>query len=84
MAVDTRNKRFSMIGFGSTRATVFPNPDGTLNVYDRAQYLWLYAGLDITYTAPAVPSCRIFTVPLESRVFSIESESRIFPIECLS
>jgi len=81
MAVDSRNKRFSLIGFGIPVPSIFPDPDGDLSVYDMTQYLWLYAGLS---TVPPVPSCRIFTIPFENRTFSIKSESRVFPVECFS
>lgn len=52
MAVDTRNKRFSMIGFGRGVFGAMPNPDGGFAVAaDRAQLSYLYAG--ITLSAPS-------------------------------
>jgi len=54
VAVDSRDKRFSMVGLGSPVPSVFPDPDNTISVYDRAQYLWLYAGLDISSAVTAV------------------------------
>jgi len=53
MSVDTRDKRMSLMGFGEPVPFVMANPDGTVSVYDRAQLLWLYAGLNIT-TIPEV------------------------------
>lgn len=51
MAVDTRNKRFSLLGFGQARGApvVFRNPDGgnAQTVEERAHYIYLYAGLSI-------------------------------------
>lgn len=51
MAVDTRNNRMSLIGFGSPIPSVLPNPDGTIGALDRAHLLWLYAGVIILYPA---------------------------------
>jgi len=48
VAVDSQDKRMSMMGLGAPVPSVFPDPDNSLSVYDRAQYLWLYAGLDIS------------------------------------
>lgn len=45
MAVDTRDKRFSMMGLLQPVPSVLPNPDGTVNTQDRAQYLFLYHGI---------------------------------------
>ncbi len=50
MAVDTRDKRFSLIGFGSPTPWNLPNPDGSVDTQDRAMLLHLYHGLDITVT----------------------------------
>ena len=56
MAVDTRNKRFSLIGFGETKGSpiVYPNPDGTVDNFDRAQFIYLYAGITLSGT-PVAP-----------------------------
>ena len=52
MAVDTRDKRFSMLGFAQARGApiVFTNPDGSdaEDATERAQYVYLYAGIDIS------------------------------------
>lgn len=46
MAVDTRNKRFSLLAFGKPLPYVMPNPDGSFaNANDRAQLVYLYHGL---------------------------------------
>ena len=49
MAVDTRNKRFSMLGLGQARGCplVFPNPDGSFDAADRAQLDYLYQGISL-------------------------------------
>lgn len=77
MAVDTRNKRMSLIGFGAPTPRVLPNPDGTVAAADRAMLLYLYAGLDI---AAATPIARTLSIPRELRILSIARESRIFPV----
>lgn len=44
MAIDTRNKRASVIGF-DRMGGIFPNPDGSLaNANDRAHIAMKYAG----------------------------------------
>lgn len=45
MAVDTANKRYSLIGFGQVTPRLLPVPDGTLDAADRALLLGLYAGI---------------------------------------
>ncbi len=53
MAIDTRNKRASVIGFKNVPTSVFPNPDGSLaNQADRQQMANEYSG--IAAAAPAV------------------------------
>ena len=52
MAIDTRDRRFSMVGLGSPTPRIFPNPDGTIGVFDRAMHLYLYHGLDLTTGSP--------------------------------
>lgn len=46
MAVDTRNKRASVLGVGLLAALVLPAPDSSLSSGDRAQLTGSYAGLD--------------------------------------
>lgn len=60
MAVDTRDKRFSLIGFGSPTPRVLPIADGTFSAADRAMLLYLYHGL--TLGAVAVPVTVAFTL----------------------
>lgn len=45
MAVDTRNKRASILGFVLASAIVFPNPDGTIDGPDRQQIAYSYSGI---------------------------------------
>lgn len=58
MAVDTRDKRFSLLGFGQAHGApvVFFNPDGTDAgaVFERAQYIYLYSGLNIQSGQPTM------------------------------
>ena len=50
MPVDSRDKRFSLLGFGQAHGFpyVVPNPDGTISTADRAQWLYLYHGSGIS------------------------------------
>ena len=43
--VDTRNKRFSMMNVGWNAPGVMANPDGAIAAADRAQLMWIYAGI---------------------------------------
>jgi hypothetical protein len=46
MAIDTRNRRASCIGYSAPQRAVFPNPDGSLaNQGDRQQSAYLYPGI---------------------------------------
>jgi hypothetical protein len=49
MAVDTRNKRFSLIGLGLPAPRILPGPSGAITAADRAMLLFLY------YSALAAP-----------------------------
>lgn len=48
MAVNTRDRRFSIIGLTSPTIPALPDPDGTLDIGDRPQLLKLYAGFSLT------------------------------------
>ena len=58
MAVDTRDRRFSMLGFGHAYGSpvVFFNPDGTdaTGLAERAQYIYLYPGISIQSGQPTM------------------------------
>lgn len=45
MPVDSRNKRASAVGIDLAWTHVYPNPDGSLNVGDRQQTAYKYAGI---------------------------------------
>lgn len=48
MAVDTRNRRFSMIWIGVDLGRVHPDPDGSISSSaDRVQLLPLYPGISL-------------------------------------
>jgi len=63
MAIDTREKRMSMINFGEIDLTLFES-DGAIDADDRAHLLGLYSG--IALAAPIVseidtlPTLRLF------------------------
>lgn len=56
MAVDTANKRYSMIQFARMSTHMLPIPDGTIGVQDRAMYEHLYHGIALDSLTPPVPS----------------------------
>lgn len=84
MSVDTRNKRMSLIGFGSPIPTVLPNPDGSFNNYDRAQLLWLYAGLNILIVGVidlTLPTRSLaLTLPTRSLALTLPTRSLAFTL----
>ena len=45
MAVDSRDKRMSLIGLAAPVPAVLPNPDGAFSQGDRQQLLWGYPGI---------------------------------------
>ncbi len=57
MAVDTRNKRASILGLALASAIVFPNPDGTIDNPDRQQTAYSYSGIS---SIPVVPTTGFF------------------------
>lgn len=67
MAVDTREKRASVIGLGRAGRVVLPVPDATVGQADRAQTSWCYAGIS---------AALVFLVPI-LRVTRIQSRAVI-------
>ena len=57
MAIDTRDRRMSMIGLASPIIRLFKNPSGVINAVGRALAEFLYGG--IALGAPAVATPRI-------------------------
>lgn len=64
MAVDTRDKRFSMVGLANQFIPVFPNPDGTIDAADRFQYIHLYHDASLV-PAPAIGERKMRRMPLK-------------------
>ena len=58
MAVDTRDRRFSMIGLAVPYNRVLPNPDSDFTlVNDRIHLEYLYRGIDpVVIGAPIAPA----------------------------
>lgn len=79
MAIDTRDKRLSMIGFGQVYITTLPTPDGSLPKADRPMLLHLYQGISLAesvfYTVNIVmrlaESTRIMALGAVSRVMGV-------------
>jgi hypothetical protein len=47
VAIDTRNRRASVIGYKLPMGRVFPNPDGSLTAPDRQQLTGEYPGIAV-------------------------------------
>lgn len=45
MAIDSEDKRRSVLGFGLPYMAVAPNPDGTINAADREHIAGFYRGI---------------------------------------
>jgi hypothetical protein len=50
MAVDTRNKRASVIGIAAVLAAVLPAPDATVAQADRQHVAYCYSGIEASAT----------------------------------
>lgn len=54
MAIDTRDKRMSVLSLGLPYARVLPNPDGSLSaVADREQLEFSYRGIAFSGSSPS-------------------------------
>jgi len=62
MAVDTRNKRYSAISFDQVYILGAPNPDNTIDVFDRQQIAHKYAGIDTSVAVGAVKNLLLLGV----------------------
>jgi hypothetical protein len=79
MAVNTRDRRMSMIGIGQPVPSVLPNPDGTIGTQDRAMFIWLYHGIALQAVAAVIALillARSTSLTLESRSLSLTLPSR--------
>jgi len=45
MAIDTADKRMSLLGLALPVPMVAPAPDGSIDLEDRLQWLWLYRSI---------------------------------------
>lgn len=54
MAIDTANKRYSILNFGSTGRNLMAEPDTSVDDADRFQLLNLYAGITLAGGATAI------------------------------
>lgn len=55
MAIDTRDRRMSMIGLAKPFVRLFQNPAGTISAVGRAMAEFLYAGIGLGEPAVATP-----------------------------
>jgi hypothetical protein len=90
MSLDTRDKRFSMIGIGQATVRFMQNPTGTIGQIAKAMLEYLYAGILPT---PVIPEPRLITGLLASRdttftllgdratTFSVQAEQATFNLE---
>jgi len=73
MAVDTKNKRMSVIGLALPVPSMLPDSDGTIGVSDRLHLLWLYSGIAATTPAKFIVSATVKIRALASMALTIRS-----------
>lgn len=54
MAIDTRDRRFAILGLDDQATGLPPNPDGTVATADRAMWLHLYQGIALSGASSAI------------------------------
>lgn len=64
--IDTRQKRFSMLGWGMPWVPTLPVPDGGFNQADQQELLFSYSG--ILWLAPAIPVLPLYAAVLNDNV----------------
>lgn len=74
MAIDTRDKRASVLGFGLASLLILPAP-GVLDQGDRQQLAYAYRGIQASAPIPATPT-EVVTVPDEILTISVPAEPR--------
>jgi hypothetical protein len=70
MAVDTRNKRASVLGFALVALVVLPAPNGSVSAADRLQVSASYAGIAADSPTPGVvtPTGSISAISVENYI----------------
>jgi hypothetical protein len=91
MAVDTRNKRASAINLMLPWRGQLPAPDGSIDISDRAQLVYLYAGIDaeeievpagrVTVTFSARRPRATFTAKTPAATFTARRPHATFTVE---
>ena len=66
MAIDTRDRRGSVIGMGLV--SVFPLADGSVDQADRQQTVHLYRGILAQIIIPPLGSIRVSRITLEPQI----------------
>lgn len=78
MAIDSRDKRQSVIGVTLPVPSVLPTADSSVDEFDRRQLVWLYQAL--ASVVVNTPTARIRTVDAETRIVPIAAETRIVEV----
>jgi hypothetical protein len=81
VAIDSRSKRASAMGFGAAWLPPAVPPDGTIGQGDRQHVIWFYSGILATAAAALTTHAdRTYAVSSESRVLSVDNESRVYAV----
>lgn len=93
MAVDTRDKRMSMMGFARATVRLFKNPTGTIAAAARSMLEFLYSGIALgpppTPPVLVADACDTFiigadeslTVAAQDTSFSVVGEIQSFDVD---
>jgi hypothetical protein len=74
MAVDTRNKRASVIGIALAAISVFPNPDGAIDTgAERQQTAYCYSGILAGELQENIVEGFEFTLPPNKMQFTMQA-----------
>lgn len=69
MAVDTRDKRSSCVGFAHPSRAVLPSPEGTArDQADRQHLCWTYRGIEAQFAFTGQPDRAEFTARFDYRI----------------
>lgn len=77
MAIDTTQKKMSLIGFGGIFCDTLPYTDGSLDAYDKRHLLDLYGGSLVTWRSP---DGRTFVIVAEDRTRVVAAEDRVYVV----
>lgn len=85
MAIDTRNRRASILGIGLAAALVLPLADGGITAPDREQITFTYCGIAAgsPTVAPSSAAIEIVVVGAVDRVVAVDDVDRFIIVPAM-